>query len=126
MNIQDIGSIGEFIAAIATLGTLFYLVLHIRASNRLYRAEAWRAPNTDLNTLNAQFGTDPVFRSAIRRCYWENLGRESFEGDEMVPLDLYLISLTNICEQIFREVREGILAEEALGDFGAQNVIATR
>ena len=125
MTIEELGSIGEAIAAIATIGTLFYLALQIRASNRLSRAEAWRSPNSDLNALNASFGTNAVFRSAISRCYFEGLGRDAFETDDRVVLDLYLISLTNIYEQIFREVREGILPEEALSDFGARNVIAT-
>ena len=66
MTVQDLGSLGEFVAAIATVATLIYLASQIRASNRLARAEASRTPNSDLNSLNAAFGTDPIFRAAIR------------------------------------------------------------
>ena len=65
VTIQDLGSAGEFVAAIATVATLIYLAVQIRTSNRLARAEASRAPNSDLNALNAAFGTDPVFRAAM-------------------------------------------------------------
>ena len=39
MTIQQLGSIGEFVAAIATLVTLAYLALQIRHNTRVARAE---------------------------------------------------------------------------------------
>ncbi len=66
MTIQDLGSIGEVVGAIATVASLIYLAVQVRASNRLARAEASRSPNSDLNSLNAAFGTDPTFRAAFR------------------------------------------------------------
>jgi len=43
VTIQDLGSIGELIAAIATVATLFYLALQIRANTAALRVEARRA-----------------------------------------------------------------------------------
>lgn len=40
MSIQELGSIGEFIAALATLATLAFLALQIRQSNRAARNQA--------------------------------------------------------------------------------------
>lgn len=40
MSIQDLGSIGEFIAAIATILTLVYLALQIRQNTAVSRAAA--------------------------------------------------------------------------------------
>ena len=37
MTIQDLGSIGEFVAAIATLATLIYLAVQIRQNTRVLR-----------------------------------------------------------------------------------------
>ena len=37
MSIQDLGSIGELIAAIATLGTLFSLAIQIRQGTKQLR-----------------------------------------------------------------------------------------
>ena len=67
MTIQDLGSIGEMIAAVATIITLLYLAVQLKASNRLARASASRAPNSDLNSINAAFGVDPVFRPVWRK-----------------------------------------------------------
>ena len=116
MTIQDLGSLGELVAAIATIATLIYLSIQIRASNHLARAEASRTPNSDLNALNASFGTDPTFRAAVRRAL-AGSERDALEPDERTLLDYYLISVTNIQEQLAREIREGILDSDAL-DFG--------
>ena len=43
MTIQDLGSIGEFVAAIATLATLVYLALQIRQNTRSVRASTHHA-----------------------------------------------------------------------------------
>lgn len=116
MTFQDLGSLGELIAAIATVATLVYLALQIRASNRLARAEASRTPNSDLNALNAAFGMDPTFRAAMRLVL-DGASRDELEPEQRTVIDYYLISLTNIQEQLAREIREGILAPDAR-DFG--------
>ncbi len=116
MTIQDLGSLGELIAAIATVATLIYLAIQIRASNRLARAEASRTPNSDLNSINSAFGPDPAFRLAIRSALTGAI-RTEFEESDRIPLDFYLISITNLQEQLAREIREGILDPGAL-DFG--------
>jgi hypothetical protein len=116
VTIQDLGSLGELIAAIATVATLIYLAIQIRASNRLARAEASRTPNSDLNSLNAAFGTDPTFRAAIRKVLAGASRTELEEGDRLL-IDFYSISITNLQEQLAREIREGILDPHAL-DFG--------
>jgi len=43
VSIQDLGSIGELVAALATVATLFYLALQIRANTRALRLESRRA-----------------------------------------------------------------------------------
>lgn len=116
VTIQDLGSLGELVAAIATVATLIYLAIQIRASNRLARAEASRTPNSDLNSINSSFGTDPVFRVAMRRIL-TGATRTELEESERMVLDFYLVSITNIQEQLAREIREGILDPDAL-DFG--------
>jgi len=116
VTVQDLGSLGEFIAAIATVATLIYLAIQIRASNRIARAEASRAPNSDLNSINAAFGTEPLFRKSMRQVVG-GASRVEFEEDARLFVDYYLLSITNIQEQLAREVRERIVGAEAL-DFG--------
>jgi hypothetical protein len=116
VTLQDLGNLGELIAAIATVTTLIYLAVQVRASNRLARAEASRSPNSDLNSLNATFGADSAFRAGIRLVLG-GASRDELEPEQRTAVDFYLISLTNIQEQLAREIREGILDPDAL-DFG--------
>lgn len=116
MTLQELGSLGEIIAAIATVATLIYLAIQVQASNRLARAEASRVPSSDLNALNAAFGTDSTLREAMRLVLG-GASRDELEPQQRMVVDFHLISLTNIHEQLVREIREGILAPEAL-DFG--------
>ena len=117
MTIQDLGSIGEIIAAAATIITLLYLAIQLRASNRLARASASRAPNSDLNAINATFGVDPVFRRVWRRVM-AGAVRPEIAPDERTLVDFYMISVTNVYEQLAREMRSGVVGAEAF-DFGA-------
>ena len=116
VTLADLGNLGELIAAIATVATLIYLAVQVRASNRLARAEASRSPNSDLNSLNAAFGTDPTFRAAIRLVL-AGARREDLEPEQRTTVDFYMVSITNIQEQLAREIREGILDPDAR-DFG--------
>ena len=116
MTVEQLGSIGELIAAIATVATLGYLGVQIRTSNRLARAEASRGPASDLNSINCAFGTSPTFLPSFRRIY-EGAVRSELEPLARAELDFYLISVTNLQEQLARELGEGILTESAF-DFG--------
>ena len=40
MNLQDLGSLGELVGAVATVGTLIYLAIQIRANTRVQQAAA--------------------------------------------------------------------------------------
>jgi hypothetical protein len=120
MNWDMLGAVAELAAAIAVVISLLYLSRQVRDTNRLARAEASRTPNSDLNMLNASFGTHPAFRSALRRAI-EGEERRAFDPDDRVLLDLYLVSITNLYEQLLREVRAGTVDEGAL-DFGAKGM----
>ena len=123
MDWSMIGAIGEITGAAAVVVSLAYLAQQVSVSNRLARAEAWRSANGDLNALNASFGSDPVFRRGMARVM-EDATRDEVEVDERTAVSLYLISVANIYEQLFREVNEGVLAGEAL-EFGAKDLFVT-
>jgi hypothetical protein len=120
MNWDVVSAMSEVAGVVAVVVSLLYLSRQIRMSNQLARAEASRTPTSDLNMLNASFGSNPAFQSALRKAI-EGLERRDFEPDDRVLLDLYFVSVTNIYEQLVREVREGILDEQAL-DFGGKGL----
>ena len=55
MTIQDIGSIGELIAAIATVGTLIYLAVQIRQNTKSIRASTHHRSTASDTALNIAF-----------------------------------------------------------------------
>ena len=91
MTIQELGSIGEFVAAIATLATLAYLAFQIRQNTKVARAELTKdlflasrsalmdtAANEYLAKLSAEaYGTEDV--DAIRRYSFHNSFFRLFE-----------------------------------------------
>jgi hypothetical protein len=120
MNWDIVSAVSEFTGVIAVVISLLYVSRQISMSNRLARAEASRTPTSDLNMLNASFGSNQDFRAALRKAM-EGQERPKFEPDDRVLLDLYLVSVTNIYEQLSREVREGVLDEQSL-DFGGKGL----
>jgi len=105
MTIQDLGSLGGFVAATATVATLVYLSVQIRATNRLARAEASRSRISDLNRLNASFAADPAFRTEFRLGS-AGSARDQIDPGERMLLDFSFLSATNIAEHwLWRSVR---------------------
>jgi hypothetical protein len=47
MTVQDLGSIGELVAAVATVATLAYLAIQIRANAHGMKVESIRSANRD-------------------------------------------------------------------------------
>lgn len=119
MDWEVISMVADVVGATAVVVSLIYLAQQVRTSNRLARAEAYRSPNSD---LNATFSTDRAFRKAFRRAL-EGATREDMDPDERTVLDGYLISVTNIYEQLSRETREGII-ESGSDRFGARGLFA--
>jgi hypothetical protein len=69
VTIQDLGSIGELIAAIATVATLLYLASQIRSNTISMKAEARRAARIDAaaatRLIAGSDGTAEVFRQGL-------------------------------------------------------------
>lgn len=126
INWEAIAAASEVIGAIAVVVSLVYLATQVTVSNRLARAEAWRVPSSDLSSLNATFATDPVFRSAQFKLYSQGADRSALSDDELIAMDMYMVSVLNIYEQLYREIREGILKEYAIRDFGASSMLDLR
>ena len=55
MTIQDLGCFDELVAAIATIGTLFYLAVQIRQNTRTVEAAAFQNGVDGINHLNNFF-----------------------------------------------------------------------
>ncbi len=69
VTIQDLGSLGELIAAVATVATLVYLALQIRQNTRTLRHAAERAVLEDANSwrtnLIRDHGVAELYRKGL-------------------------------------------------------------
>ena len=67
MSIQDLGAIGELLAAIATLFTLIYLALQIRQNSRNLQEATSASMNQGWASINTRLSSDPKFASIFIR-----------------------------------------------------------
>ena len=116
MNWDVAAALGEIIGAVAVVISLLYLSRQIKTSNRLAEAEAWRASTHAVTSLNAAFGVNPRFDQLVTRVM-QGEDVDSFDIDDASIMTAYMASVGNVYEQVFREVRAGVLDQRALDEF---------
>ena len=116
MNWESLAAISEMIGAIAVIVTLIYLARQIAMSNQFAQADAWRSRFSEFTTLNAAYGVNPVFYHAMAKLHNGGLKSE-LNSDEEALVNSFIISVLQIYEQLFREVKSGILDQRALDEF---------
>jgi hypothetical protein len=93
MTIENLGNIGEFVAAIATLITLAYLAVQIRQNTRAVRAASHHSVTDSFNHINAIIGTDPaaarIFRLGLE-------GLENLDEDEQFSFAFLMLEALGI------------------------------
>jgi hypothetical protein len=65
VTLQDLGNIGEFVAAAATVATLVYLAVQIRQNTGTVRASTYHASSTAWSELCAKIAADPSLAEII-------------------------------------------------------------
>jgi hypothetical protein len=110
MTIENLGNVGEFVAAIATLITLAYLAVQIRQNTRAVRAVSHHSVTDSFNHINAIIGTDPaaarIFRLGLE-------GLENLDEDEQFSFAFLMLSYLRVFETLFYQ-RDIGAAEEQL------------
>ncbi|ALO45754.1 hypothetical protein [Pseudohongiella spirulinae] len=109
MNLEDLGNIGELIAAIATIATLVYLALQIRQNNDATRISAGQSILSSLNeSLQVASSSPQTARVLI-------LGQSDFEtlpDDEKAQFTVWVFSWFRVLEQGEYYHRKGYLEDE--------------
>ncbi len=104
MTIQDLGSIGEVIGALATVATLAYLAIQIRANTRATLAEARR---TTLHHRTSGL-SEIIANESVARIFEKGLAdRKSLSSTERIRFDTLLSRLVADCDLLVREQHEG-------------------
>ena len=98
MTIQDLGSIGELIAAVATIATLFYLAVQIRQNTRTVESAAFQSGVDGINHLNNLLAHDESMARVFRL---GNEGLENLTDDEKVRYGFICLSAFRSFESMY-------------------------
>ena len=115
MTIQELGSVGELVAAVATVATLLYLELQIRQNARETRAASFHAITDSMNSVNVA-----VVQSAELSRIWVvgRKARGSLSEEERHWFYITLLSYFHVFETMHYQARVGageghlVVAEE--------------
>ena len=109
MTIQDLGSIGELVAAIATIATLAYLAIQIRSNTVVSKAEASRASRVEA-TANVRLiaGDEGLVRILLAGI----AEPESLSPTDALRFRFLLGLFIGPISQAYREWRLGIAEEK--------------
>ncbi len=83
MNIQDLGALGELVAAAATVATLMYLAAQIRQNNRNLQEATSASINQGWASINSRLTSDEKFAEIFIR------GREDLAALDAVELERF-------------------------------------
>jgi len=106
MTIHDLGSLGEFIAAIATLGTLVYLAIQIRQNTRFIRASSFQSSSRDTFDIIDRVALDPE----LNRVYFAGTrDYASMSPEDRRRFGTYMSSLVGRWENLVFQGEQGVL-----------------
>ncbi len=109
MSLQDLGNIGEFVAAIAVVISLIYLAFQIRQNTKTVRTSTYQAVLDYSNRVNELILSNPHLERIWR------VGRRDLTqltDDERPQFRLLITTFLNVYETMFLQYRRGTLDEE--------------
>jgi hypothetical protein len=109
VTVQDLGSVGEFVAAIATILTLIYLALQIRHNTRESEAASRSSVSQSFIALLHHISGDAETARLVRRGFIEP---ESLDDDETLRFDCIVMSIFQNLEDAFAQWRRHVLTDD--------------
>lgn len=109
MSLQDLGSLGEFVAAIATVVTLAYLALQIRQNTRALQGSAHETATSRRTSWLMSVAKSPELNDLMMRFFAES---ESLTPSEVNRAQRLVSSILLGVETSYWQWRRGNLEEE--------------
>ena len=110
MTIQDLGSIGELIAAIATIATLGYLAYQLKMNTAATRASSTTAHTEAVISV----GVAITHSAEVNKLYWRGLAdRAALDADERYRFDGLLAMQILTFEQTWNFYQDGVIDDAA-------------
>ena len=105
MDLQDLGALGELVGAVATIGTLLYLAMQIRANNRLGSAEARRtafiSEVSDYGSIVSNQEVADIFNRGLQ-------GMAGLDESERTRFSFLLAPFLGHTQLEYKEVADGL------------------
>ena len=121
MGIEELGSIGELIAAIATIGTLAYLAFQVRQNTRALQSSTFQAIANDMSVSSEAISTHPELAEIVNR------GAQSLDqlsAAERSQFHFFLLMTFRRLESVYVQRELGFIEPELTGGF-ERSVIST-
>ncbi len=114
MTIQEIGSIGEMVAAIATIGTLAYLAIQVRQNTRALRSSTFQEITNDMSVSSEAVCTHPDLSEVLAK------GADSLDAlspDERLRHSFFFLMTFRRLESVYIQRQLGFIDPELTGGF---------
>lgn len=109
VTLQNLGNIGEFVAAIATIGTLVYLALQIRHNTEGLRVSSYNQLANELGRLLEAVYLNPEFAEIFRR---GSTDPSMLSDEERARFTAYLAAFYYSYENLFSLFERGKVERE--------------
>ncbi len=109
MTLQDLGSIGEFVAAIATLATLVYLALQIRQNTRAVLTNTQQSLMDAASTIQASITEHPDVPALLIKA---NDDPNSLTPEESLRFEFFATRIFGQYENAFFFYRQRLMEPE--------------
>ena len=112
MTFQDLGSIGEFLAAIATLLTLVYLAAQIRQNTRAIKATSFMASQHSVAGVHDYLAQNPDLLELADRAFDPTRPRSDYSDKELLRLGVLGRAMTQRTEAQYYLHKSGFLESD--------------
>lgn len=114
MNIQDLGSIGELIAALATLLTLGYLAIQLKQNTSALKSQTFQQSSMDMSLTANSVSSDGELARIIMKA---EKGIASLTPDEKLRFHFWMLVAVRRFEAIYIQALYGSIEKKRIEGF---------
>jgi hypothetical protein len=113
VNWTALGAVGELLGAVAVVASLLYVARQVKQSNRIARAEAFRAAMLKAADMMEDWCQDPGWTAQFVRMRFQGLRRGDMNAEERAKGGIHMQAMVWMYAAIHRDVQVGILPPSA-------------
>jgi len=114
LTIQDLGSIGELIAALATLITLAYLALQLRQNTSALKSQTFQQSSMDMSLTANSISSDGELAKIVIKA---EKGLQVLAPEEKVRFHFWMLVAVRRFESIYIQALYGSIEKERIKGF---------